>query len=138
MAESYTGWSRRDTRGASSSDQGDKNETWRGVKEFENESDKDEKGDGKGKNRQKKTQRSLSARRTRGHHLTTKVYDLNQKTMQALDPLAAVYATFEDAWANVENEISEGDMLFAEAYEAVDELAKAQQHQDPKVTTWPS
>ena len=32
MAESYTGWSRRDTRGASSSGQGDKSQTRRGTK----------------------------------------------------------------------------------------------------------
>ena len=43
--------------------------------------------------------------------------------MQALDLL-------EDTWSNVENEISEGDThFFAEAYEAMDELAVAQQRQ---------
>ena len=46
MKESYTGWSRRDTRGASSSGQGDQNETWRGAKEYEYEKDR---GGGKGK-----------------------------------------------------------------------------------------
>ena len=49
--------------------------------------------------------------------------------MQALDRLAGVYATFEDTRANVDNEISAGDVLVAEAFEAMDELASAQQHQ---------
>ena len=35
-----------------------------------------------------------------------------------------VYTTSEDTWANVENENSEGDILYAEAYEAMDELAR--------------
>ena len=60
---------------------------------------------------------------------STKVFDPNQKTRQALDRLAGVYATFEDAWANVENENSEGDILHGDACGAMDELAKAQQHQ---------
>ena len=37
-----------------------------------------------------------------------------------------MYATFEDAWADVENEV---DTSYAEAYEATDEHAAAQQHQ---------
>ena len=98
----------------------------------------------KRKKNKKKTQKSLSAsrRRTCGPYrkvlssrkeknteATTKVYDLNQKIMQALDCQAEVYTSFEDTWANVENEISEDDILFAEACEAIDELAAAQQHQ---------
>ena len=59
----------------------------------------------------------------------TKVYDLNQKTMQALDRLAGVHATFEEAWANPENENSAGDVLHADACGEMDELAKAQQDQ---------
>ena len=42
----------------------------------------------------------------------TKVWDLNQKTMQALDRLANLYATFRDKSANVESETAEGDILF--------------------------
>ena len=42
MAGSYTGWSRRDTRGASSSGQGDKNVTWRGAEDCGHGNDKDE------------------------------------------------------------------------------------------------
>ena len=43
----------------------------------------------------------------------TKVYDLNLKTMQALDRKADVNTTFEDTWAFVENETAEGDLLLA-------------------------
>ena len=41
-----------------------------------------------------------------------KVYDFNQRTMQALNHLAFVHATFEHVGANWEVEISEGDLLF--------------------------
>ena len=60
---------------------------------------------------------------------STNECDLNQKTMQALDRLADVYATFEDTWSNVKNETAEGDLPFVEAEEAMDQLAAAQQHQ---------
>ena len=50
--------------------------------------------------------------------------------MQALQArLPDVYETFEDTWAFVEKETAEGDLLLAEADEAVDQLAAAQQHQ---------
>ena len=54
------------------------------------------------------------------------MYDLNQKTTQALDRLAGVYATFEDTWADLDNEVSKSDILFAEAYATMDELAAVQ------------
>ena len=38
-----------------------------------------------------------------------------RKTLQALERFACVYATFEEAWANLENENSEVDPLHAEA-----------------------
>ena len=45
VSEGDTGWSRRDTRGASSSGQMDKSEAWRGTEEYvreqETERDKD-------------------------------------------------------------------------------------------------
>ena len=44
---------------------------------------------------------SLNATYTKNTEANTKVYDVNQMTMQALDRLAGVYATFEDTWANV-------------------------------------
>ena len=50
-----------------------------------------------------------------------KVYDLNQKTMQALDALAAVYAVFEKAGENLNVENSTGDVLFADVLAAMDE-----------------
>ena len=72
----------------------------------------------------------MSAAYKKNTEANTKVYDLNQKTMLALDRLACVYATVEEAWANLENEKnSEGDILYAEACGAMDELARAQQHQ---------
>ena len=57
-----------------------------------------------------------------------KVHDLKQKTKAALDRLADVCKTFEDTWANVENDTAEGDIFFAEAYVAMDDLATAQQY----------
>ena len=41
-----------------------------------------------------------------------KVYDVNQRTMQALNKLAIMHAAFEQAVANLEVEISEEDLLF--------------------------
>ena len=58
----------------------------------------------------------------------SKVFDLNQKTMQTLERSANVYDTFEEAWANLENEKSKCDILNVEA-QGVDEQARAQQHQ---------
>ena len=74
-------------------------------------------------------QESLSATYKKNSEANTKVFDLNQKTMQALDCLAGVYATCEEALGNSENENSAGDMLCADACGAMDELAKAQVHQ---------
>ena len=41
------------------------------------------------------------------------MYDLNQRTVAALDRLAEVYETSEDTWDIVEKESAEGDMLCA-------------------------
>ena len=41
VSEGYTGWSRRDTRGASSIGQMDKSEAWEGTKEYEREKEKE-------------------------------------------------------------------------------------------------
>ena len=60
----------------------------------------------------------------------TKVCDLNQTTMQALDVLAEEYGIFEETIENVTDETEEGDMLFAVAYELMEELDKAQNDQD--------
>ena len=40
------------------------------------------------------------------------MYDLNQRTVAALDRLAEVHATFEDTWDIVEKESADGDMFF--------------------------
>ena len=54
---------------------------------------------------------SLSATYKKNSEANTKLYDLSQKTMQAFHRLAG--ATFEDTWANLQNENSEGGILFA-------------------------
>ena len=42
------------------------------------------------------------------------MYDFNQRTVQALNNFAIVYATFEQVGANLEVEISEEDLLFVD------------------------
>ena len=53
----------------------------------------------------------------------TKVYDLNLKTMQALNVLAEEYEICEETMKKVTPETEEGDMLSAVAYETMEELA---------------
>ena len=72
---------------------------------------------------------SLSSTYKKNTEANTKVYDLNQKTMQAVDVLAEDYEIFEETMKKVTYETDEGDMLFAVAYEAMEELDKAQKHQ---------
>ena len=55
------------------------------------------------------------------------MYDLNQKTMQALGRLAEVYATFEDTWANVETETAESDLLFQHQARFQEELKSSRE-----------
>ena len=50
--------------------------------------------------------------------------------MQALNNLAFVYATLEQAGANLEVENSEGDMLYADVRAAMEEFNEAQQNQE--------
>ena len=78
MEECYTGWGRRNSRGASSSGQRDKNETWRGAKEYENANDKvggkegeKKKKEKKKKKRKEKKQRKVSQHNARGPVDTT-------------------------------------------------------------------
>ena len=54
------------------------------------------------------------------------VYDLNQRTMEALNNPALVYATFEQAGANLEVEISEEDLLFADVRPTMEKFTDAQ------------
>ena len=72
---------------------------------------------------------SLSSTYEKNTEANTKVYDLNQKTMQALNALAEEYEIFE-TMKKVKHKTEEGDMLFAVAYEAMEELDKAQKDQD--------
>ena len=51
---------------------------------------------------------SVSATYKKNIEVNTKAHDLNQKTVQVLNSLVGVYATFDEAWANLENENSEG------------------------------
>ena len=69
---------------------------------------------------------SLSSTCKKNTEANTKVYDFNQKTMQALDVLAEEYEIFEETMKKVTHETEDGDMLFAVAYE----LEKAQKEQD--------
>ena len=57
------------------------------------------------------------------------MYDLNHRTVAALDHLA-VYETFEDTWDIVAQESAAGDMFFASEEDAADKLGAAQRQQD--------
>ena len=60
------------------------------------------------------------------------MYDLNQRTVTALDRLAEVYERSEDTWDIVEKESAEGDILFATEEDAIDKMEAARQHlEDP-------
>ena len=54
--------------------------------------------------------------------------------MQALDVLAEEYEIFEETMKKVTHETEEGGMLCAEAYEAMEELDKAQKDYDAKIS----
>ena len=60
----------------------------------------------------------------------TRAYDLNQKTMQALDTLAEEYEVFEETMKKVTLENEEDGMLYAAASEVEDELDRALKDQD--------
>ena len=59
-----------------------------------------------------------------------KVYDLNQKTMQALESLAAVHAVFEKSGKDLNVGSSECDTVFAESRAAMNEFNVVQQDQE--------
>ena len=73
---------------------------------------------------------SLSSPYKKNSEANNKVYDLNQRTVAALDRLAEVYETFEDTWDIVVKESAAGDMLFASEEDAADKLDAAQQQDD--------
>ena len=58
------------------------------------------------------------------------MYDLHRRTTQALNNLAIVYAIFGQAGANLEVDISEGDLFFADVRTAMEVLTEAQQNQE--------
>ena len=70
---------------------------------------------------------SPSATYKKNAEANTRAYDLNQKTMQALDTLAEEYEIFNETMKKVTLETEEGDMLFAVAYEAGEELDRAKE-----------
>ena len=89
----YSGWSRRDTRGTRSSGQADDTEIWENTSENLLRITPAEMW---------KLQKILSSRKgsvsqtyKKNTEANMKVYDLNQKTMQALSNLALVHARFE-------------------------------------------
>ena len=69
---------------------------------------------------------SLSSTYKKKTEANTKVYDLNQKTMQDLDPLAEEYEIFEETMKKETHETE----VFAVAHEAMEEFDKAQKDQD--------
>ena len=88
-------WGHRDTRGTSSGGQVDKRETREGtIEEFLNITPEElwrlQKILGNKKGSLNQTCKKIT-------EANAKVYDLNQKTMQASESLAAVYAVFENA-----------------------------------------
>ena len=72
---------------------------------------------------------SLSSTYKKNTEANNKVYDLNQRTVAALDRLAEVYETFEDTWDVVVKESAAGDLKIASEEDAVDKLEAARQHQ---------
>ena len=72
----------------------------------------------------------LSATYKKNTETNTSAYDLNQKTMQALDTLAEEYEIFEETMRKVTFETEEGDMLCAVASEVGEELDRVLKDQD--------
>ena len=74
---------------------------------------------------------SLSATQKKNAEANTRAYDLNQKTMQALDTLAEENEAFEVTMIKVAFEHEEGDVLYAMASEVAEELDRAQKGPRP-------
>ena len=66
---------------------------------------------------------ALSSANKKNTEANTKVYDLHQKTIEALDVLAEEYEIFEATMKKVTHETEEVNMLFAAAYEACQRTA---------------
>ena len=69
---------------------------------------------------------SLSATYKKNAEANDKAYDLNQKTLQALDAVAADHVAFEAAVVNVTSEHEAGDAIHAAAAETAGELERVQ------------
>ena len=72
---------------------------------------------------------SLHATYRKNTEANDKAYDLNQKSLQALDALAKEYVDFEVTMANVTSEHEAGDVLHATTLEVAKELERAQKDQ---------
>ena len=72
---------------------------------------------------------SLNATYRKNTDANDKAYDLNQKSIQALDALAKEYVDFEATMANVTSEQEAGDVLHAATLEVAEELERAQKDQ---------
>ena len=73
---------------------------------------------------------SLSATYKKNAEANTRAYDLNQKTIPALDTLAEECEVFEETMKKVTLENEEDGMLYAAASEVEDELDRALKDQD--------
>ena len=76
------------------------------------------------------TERGAQHTRKMPTEANTRAYDLNQKTMQALDTLAEEYELFEETMRKVTHETEEADMLYAVASEVGEELDRTQKDQE--------
>ena len=73
---------------------------------------------------------SLSAAYKKNAEANDKAYDLNQKTIQALDSLAADYIAVEATMENVTGEHEAGDAIHTAAAETAGELERNQKDQE--------
>ena len=72
---------------------------------------------------------SLNATYKKNSDANDRAYDLSQKTVQALDALAAEYFACEATMANVTSEHEAGDVLHAATLEVAEELERTQKDQ---------
>ena len=127
-SEGYSGWSRRDTRGNSSSGQADNTATWISTREKPLQITLAEIW--KLPKILESSKSSFSPTYKKNAEANTKVCELNQKTMQALSNLALVYARFEEAEADLEVDTSEGDPLHGDMRKALEGPDEVQQQQE--------
>ena len=73
---------------------------------------------------------SLSATYKKTAEANDRAYDMNQRTIRALEALAEEYTSVEPSMKKVTSEHEEGNVLYATVTEATDELEPAQTDQD--------